>query len=87
MKPVFVLNGPNLNLLGTREPHIYGATTLADVENALQAQAEQLGMQISQRPQPLFENERAFEDTDAAWGDRTENNDDRLRGDVPPHWQ
>lgn len=49
--------------------------------------AEQLGMQVSQRPQRLFESEVAFEDTDAAWGDRPVNNDDRLRGDVPPHWQ
>ena len=32
MKTVFVLNGPNLNLLGTREPHVYGAQTLADVK-------------------------------------------------------
>jgi len=42
---VLLLNGPNLNLLGTREPGIYGAETLADVERAFRADAEGRGLQ------------------------------------------
>ncbi|WEJ58193.1 type II 3-dehydroquinate dehydratase [Devosia sp. FJ2-5-3] len=39
MKPLYVLNGPNLNRLGRREPHIYGTTTLAEVEAICRRQA------------------------------------------------
>jgi 3-dehydroquinate dehydratase-2 len=44
--PVYVLNGPNLNLLGTREPEIYGRATLADIEKAATARAKQHGLKI-----------------------------------------
>lgn len=45
-KPIYVLNGPNLNLLGSREPHIYGTTTLDDVRGLCEARAKTLGHAI-----------------------------------------
>lgn len=43
---ILVLHGPNLNLLGTREPEIYGHTTLADVHDAMEARARADGIQV-----------------------------------------
>jgi 3-dehydroquinate dehydratase II len=43
---ILVLHGPNLNLLGTREPHIYGSTTLGEVDDALVARAQAAGATI-----------------------------------------
>lgn len=49
MKKVLVLNGPNLNLLGTREPAVYGAETLADVERLCRDEAAKVGVSVECR--------------------------------------
>lgn len=46
---MLILNGPNLNLLGLREPEIYGRTTLADIEAACRKRAKDLGLSLSFR--------------------------------------
>jgi 3-dehydroquinate dehydratase-2 len=47
LKRLTILNGPNLNLLGTREPHIYGTTTLAQIKQNCEQNAAQLGLELS----------------------------------------
>ena len=49
MTTVFVLNGPNLNLLGTRKPEVYGTTSLADVEKLCREEAGRLGLDLEFR--------------------------------------
>jgi 3-dehydroquinate dehydratase-2 len=53
---VYVLNGPNLNLLGKRQPHIYGHETLADVEKACKATAAGLKLKIK-----FYQSNREYE--------------------------
>jgi len=47
VKRLTILNGPNLNLLGTREPHIYGTTTLDEIRRSCEQQARELGISMS----------------------------------------
>lgn len=53
---LYILNGPNLNLLGQREPHIYGSTTLAEIKERCAVKAGSLGFSIDFR-QTNFEGE------------------------------
>jgi len=46
MKKILIINGPNLNLLGTREPEIYGKLTLTDIENTLKDFAKKMNVEI-----------------------------------------
>jgi 3-dehydroquinate dehydratase-2 len=48
-KPLFILNGPNLNLLGTREPEVYGRETLDDIRDLCARRATELSLQIDFR--------------------------------------
>ena len=46
MRRIFIINGPNLNMLGTRQPEIYGSDTLADIETDCREKAKQLNVEI-----------------------------------------
>jgi hypothetical protein len=74
-----------LESLGWEYFRVYSFELFSDPQALAHRIAIRLGMQIGKQAQPLFD-ERAFEDTDTAWGDTSASNDYRLKGDKPPHW-
>lgn len=81
-----------LTSMGWSYVRVYSFELFSDPQAVALRIAEQLGMQVSRRSLPLFDtDDRAFEDTDLAWGDSPasgdfNSNDSRLRQDKPPHW-
>lgn len=71
MAKILLVNGPNLNLLGKREPDIYGSDTLADIESRLQQQARSLGHELacfqSNNEGEIVDRIQAAGDEDVAW--------------------
>ena len=74
-----------LQSLGWHYIRVYSFELFSDPQALAQRIAMKLGVQVGRQPQTLFD-EKAFEDTDAAWGDSTKSNDQQLKADKPPHW-
>jgi hypothetical protein len=76
-----------LTAMGWKYIRVYSFELFSDPQAVANRIAESLGLQVSKRPLPLFDtDEKAFEDSDLAWGDRGDSNDSRLKQDKPPHW-
>ncbi|MFM6963629.1 MAG: hypothetical protein ACKOWJ_05125 [Micrococcales bacterium] len=78
---------PNLlSNLGFKYIRVHSFDLFSDPQAVTIRIAKRLGMPTGQTNPQLFDAERAFEDTDMAWGDRSRGNDEQLRRDVPPHY-
>ena len=74
-----------LAAMGWKSIRIHALEVFADPQSLSVRIADELGMQVSRKPQLLFD-EASFDETDTAWGDRSDSNDQRLKNDKPPHW-
>lgn len=76
-----------LEAMGWMYSRVPSFELFADPEQVARSIAMSLGIEVTKKPQPLFDlSEPAFEDTASAWGDETDSNDKRLYEDKPPHW-
>ena len=76
-----------LEAMGWRVLRVSSFELFADPQAIAYRVAETLGVSLRDKPLTMFdESDRAFEDTDMAWGERPQGNDQRLRDDKPPHW-
>ena len=76
-----------LEAMGWQVLRVSSFELFADPQAIAYRVAEALGVSLRDKPITMFdETDRAFEDTDMAWGERSQSNDQRLRDDKPPHW-
>jgi hypothetical protein len=76
-----------LKAMGWQVMRVSSFDLFADPQAVAYRVAEALGVSLRDKPLTMFdESDRAFEDTDLAWGERSQSNDQRLRDDKPPHW-
>jgi hypothetical protein len=74
-----------LRAMGWEYLRVHALELFAKPQDVANRIAMELGIDLVRKAQPLFE-QAAFEDTNRAWGDPDDSNDDRLRDDKPPHW-
>ncbi|MEY3561446.1 MAG: hypothetical protein RL068_598 [Actinomycetota bacterium] len=74
-----------LRSMGWQYIRVHALEIFAQPQDVANRIAKLMGLDLERKAQPLFD-EKAFEDTNKAWGDPDDDNDDRLRNERPPHW-